>query len=277
MNDHNRYFFVVSDGSGETAVNLLRALLTQFSEDYGIFTRRYPKVKDIHQVNKVLNSAMNVDGPVFIAYTLVEEGLRHYMNQQIMRRGLQGLDLFSTPLQVLSEFLGSRPEENPDKFHGVNEQYFKRMEAIEFTLNHDDGKRISGLDEADIVLVGVSRAGKTPLSMYLSLYGYKVVNIPLAKGVTPPPELDQIDQRKIVGLTVDPNRLMEIRKRRMTGLAVNQSEYCDPEAILEEIEEVDAYFKRHRRWPVLDVTTRSIEETAGIVRDKVFGRDRRVN
>ncbi|MDJ0836084.1 MAG: pyruvate, water dikinase regulatory protein [Acidobacteriota bacterium] len=277
MSQTNRYFFIVSDGSGETAVNLLRALLTQFSEEYAIFTRRYPKIKDVYQVNKVLNGAMQVDGPVFVSYTLVNKELRRYMNEQLVERGLRGLDLFSTPLQVLSDFLGSEPEENPDKFHGVNEQYFKRMEAIEFTLKHDDGKRLLGLDEADIVLVGVSRAGKTPLSMYLSLYGYKVVNIPLAKGVKPPPELDEINQRKVVALTIDPMRLAEVRKRRMTGLAINQSDYCDPNAIFEEIEEVDAYFRRHRRWPVIDVTNRSIEETAGLVRDKVFGRDRRIN
>lgn len=273
----NKYFFVVSDGSGETAVNLLRALLTQFSEEYGIYTRRYPKVKDVTHVNRVLNGAMQIEGSVFVAYTLVNQDLRRYMNEQIVMRGLKGLDLFSTPLQVLSDFLGSSPEENPDKFHGVNDQYFKRMEAIEFTLNHDDGKRLKGLEEADIVLVGVSRAGKTPLSMYLSLYGYKVVNVPLAKGVTPPADLDEINQRKIVALTIDPMRLAEIRKRRMTGLSVNQSDYSDPESILDEVDEVDAYFRKHRRWPVIDVTNRSIEETAGLVRDKVFGRDRRVN
>jgi len=258
-------------------VNLLRALLTQFSEDYGIFTRRYPKVRDMETVDRVLNSARAAEGSAFIVYTLVNKELRNYMSEQCISFGLSRMDLFTNPLHDLSNFLGSEPQENPDKFHGVSAQYFKRMEAIEFTLNHDDGKQISGLEMADIVLVGVSRAGKTPLSMYLSLYGYKVVNVPLAMGVTPPPELDKINQRKIVALTIDPMRLAEIRKKRMTGLAVNRSEYCDASAILREVDEVYAYFRRHRRWPIIDVTNRSIEETAGIVRDKVFGRNRRVN
>jgi len=148
------------------------------------------------------------------------------------------------------------------------------MEAIEFTMRHDDGQIVSGLEDADIVLVGVSRAGKTPLSMYLSLYGYKVVNIPLALGVKPPDDLDHINQRKIVALTIDPHHLLEIRKKRITGLKAGGSEYSEPKKIIEELEEAQAFFRKHRHWPVINVTDRSIEETAALVRDKVYGRDR---
>ena len=272
-----RTIYVVSDGTGETAVNLVRALITQFSDVHGIFTRRYPKTSDEAGIDRVLNAATRSESPVFVAYTLVNSSLRDYMREGLKKRNLKGYDLFKTLLHELSDFLDAQPEEDPDKFHGVNEKYFRRIEAIEFTLRHDDGKVISGLSDADIILVGVSRTGKTPLSIFLSLYGYKVVNVPLAKGVKPPAELDEIDPRKIVALTIDPFRLLEIRKRRMTGMKVSKSEYSDPAAIMEEIEEVNGYFRKHRRWPILDVTNRSIEETAVLVRDRVYGRDRLVN
>ena len=274
--DGNHYIFVVSDGSGETAGNLIRALLTQFSKTTGIYTRRYAKIKDIPQVDKIVDAASKSPGPVFVAYTLVNAGLREYLHGRLDAFGIRGFDLFTMALTEVAAFLGEEPEQDPDRFHGVNSTYFKRMEAIEFTLMHDDGKRISGLQGADVVLVGVSRTGKTPLSMYLSFYGLKVVNVPLALGIAPPSELDEIDQRKIVALTIDPSRLLEIRKRRLTGLNVGESGYSNPETILEEIEQASRFFRKHRRWPVIDVTNRSIEETASIVRDKVFGRDRLV-
>ncbi len=271
------YIYVVSDGSGETAGNLIRALLTQFARTKGIYTRRYAKVTDFKHVDKILESARHNPDPVMVAYTIVNSELRDYLKVGLDRIERRGFDLFTTALMEISSFLGAEPSRNADLFHGVSKAYFKRMEAIEFTLYHDDGKRITGLEDSDIVLVGVSRTGKTPLSMYLSFYGYKVVNVPLAKGVKPPPELDDIEQRKFVALTIDPSRLLEIRRRRLSSLSVMQSEYTSPDAILEEIDEADAYFRRHRRWPVIDVTSRSIEETASLVRDKVFGRDRLVH
>jgi len=228
-------------------------------------------------VDKVVANAVRCEGPAFVAYTLVNAGLRQYMHKRLADHGITFLDLFSTPLYVLSDFLGSQPAENPNEFHGVNDLYYKRMEAVEFTLQHDDGKRVAGLAAADIVLVGVSRVGKTPLSMYLSFYGYKVVNVPLARGVEPPPELETIDQGKIVGLTIDPDHLVEIRKKRMDNLQAPASTYSNPGMVLDEIEYVNEFFRRHRRWPVINVTNRSIEETAVLVRDRIFGHYRRVN
>lgn len=271
------HIFIVSDGSGETAINMIRAMMTQFSQYSGILIRRYSQVKDRKAVEKVLYSASLVDVPVLVGYTLVNSELADYLRHGLSKiNHARGLDLFSKPMADLSVFLGAQPEENPDRFHGVDESYFKRMEAIEFTLRHDDGQQIAGLEEADIVLVGVSRAGKTPLSIYLSLYGYKVVNVPLAKGVKPPQELELINQRKIVGLTIDPMQLLEIRKKRLTGLQVSDSEYSNPNAVLEELEQAQSFFRKHRNWPVINVTNRSIEETASLVRDKVYGRDRSV-
>ncbi|WP_272932505.1 pyruvate, water dikinase regulatory protein [Sulfidibacter corallicola] len=273
----NHYIYVVSDGTGETAGNMVRSLITQFSNVQGIFIRKYPKVTNFSAVDRILKNAVQSVNPVMVIYTLVDHKVKDYLRQRLQDAGVPGYDLFTSLLSQLSTFLGARPQESPDLFHGVNEKYFKRMEAIEFTLRHDDGRLVKDLGEADIVLVGVSRAGKTPLSIYLSLYGHKVVNIPLAKGVKPPSELETVSQKKIVGLTINPERLMEIRKKRLTGMKVGQSEYYDPQAILEELEEANTLFRKNRRWPIIDVTNRSIEEIAGLVRDKVFGRDRRVN
>lgn len=270
------FIYVLSDGSGETAANLARSLVTQFSQVQGIFIRRYAKVSDFETLDRILATIEQRQHAALIVYTLVNSKIRNYLTRQIKKRGFVGYDLFSNILTKMTEFFGTEPEENPDRFHGVNEQYFKRMEAVEYTMRNDDGKNLSDMEEADIVLVGVSRTGKTPLSVYLSLYGYKVINVPLVIGVEPPAALEQISQRKIIGLTIDPVRLMEIRKKRDIGLKVTQSEYSNPSAILDELEMVNAYFRKHRRWPVIDVTNRSIEETATLVRDKVFGRDRRV-
>lgn len=275
MGGPSHHIFIVSDGSGETAINMMRAMLTQFSNYPGIYIRRYSQIKDRRSVEKVLYSASQVDVPVLVGYTMVNSDLNQFLSEGLQRiPGARGLDLFSQPMAQLSSFLGSNPEENPDRFHGVDDAYFKRMEAIEFTMRHDDGQMVSGLEDADIVLVGVSRAGKTPLSMYLSLYGYKVVNIPLALGVKPPDDLEHINQRKIVALTIDPSHLLEIRKKRITGLKAGSSEYSAPEKIMEELEWARQFFRKHRHWPVINVTSRSIEETAALVRDKVYGRDR---
>lgn len=272
----SHFLYIVSDGTGETAANLIRALITQFPDVHGIYIRRYPIVKDYLAVDRILKNAKTSSGPVLVAYTLVNNDLREYMRRELEAHRLEGYDLFSSLLSRLSQFLDANPKESPGEFHGINEHYFKRMEAIEFTLSHDDGKQLKDLPDADVVLVGVSRTGKTPLSIYLSLYGLKVVNVPLAKGVVPPKALEEIPQNKIVALTIDPMRLLDIRKRRLTGMQAIRNEYNDPKAILEEVEEADALFRRNRRWPVIDVTSRSIEETATLVRDKVFGRDRLV-
>jgi regulator of PEP synthase PpsR (kinase-PPPase family) len=146
----------------------------------------------------------------------------------------------------------------------VNDQYFKRVAAIEFTLNHDDGRNINSLEEADVVLVGISRTSKTPLSMYLSLEGIKTVNVPIVMGVPVPEKLFQVDQRKIFGLTIDPDALFQIRKNRLTrlGLSNDEGDYADMSKVTEEIEWANKVFAENKRWPVFNVTGKALEETA---------------
>ena len=175
-------------------------------------------------------------------------------------------------------YLRERPEERPGSFHAVGDKYFRRIEAIEFALKFDDGIDMAGLIDADIVLVGISRTSKTPLSMYLAMEGFKVMNVPLVPGVPLPEELKAIPQGRVVGLTIQADRLQEIRAYRLKRLGASGTadSYSDMGRILEELAYADEVFKHHRRWPVLDVTGRSIEETAGLVLDRVFGKERAV-
>jgi regulator of PEP synthase PpsR (kinase-PPPase family) len=146
----------------------------------------------------------------------------------------------------------------------VNDQYFKRVAAIEFTLNHDDGRNISSLEEADVILVGISRTSKTPLSMYLSLEGIKVVNVPIVMGVALPEKLFQLDQRKVFALTIDSDALFQIRKNRLSrlGLSNDEGDYADLSKVTEEIEWANRIFAENKRWPIFNVTGKALEETA---------------
>jgi regulator of PEP synthase PpsR (kinase-PPPase family) len=167
-------------------------------------------------------------------------------------------------LSTFSNFFESEPDYQPGILHAVNDQYFKRVAAIEFTLNHDDGRNISSLDEADVVLVGISRTSKTPLSMYLSLEGIKVVNVPIVMGVEVPEKLFQIDQRKVFGLTIDSDALFQIRKNRLSrlGLTTDEGDYADMSKVTEEIEWANRIFAENKRWPIFNVTGKALEETA---------------
>ena len=152
----------------------------------------------------------------------------------------------------------------PGLLHAVNDEYYKRVEAMEFTLNHDDGRNLESLHLTDVILIGVSRTSKTPLSVYLSQHGIKVVNIPMIKGQPLPKELFEVDQRKIFALTIDAHSLSEIRKNRLQRLGANrhQGDYAEEDKIVEEIEWANNIFKENKRWPVFNVTDKALEETA---------------
>jgi hypothetical protein len=190
--------------------------------------------------------------------------LRAYISELSKRDHVRSVDVMGPLLTAFSNFFESEPNYQPGILHAVNDQYFKRVAAIEFTLNHDDGKNINSLEEADAVLVGISRTSKTPLSMYLSLEGIKVVNVPIVMGVTVPEKLFQIDQRKIFGLTIDSDALFQIRKNRLSrlGLTNDEGDYADMSKVTEEIEWANRIFAENKRWPVFNVTGKALEETA---------------
>lgn len=268
--------FIVSGGSGETALRMAQAALTQFSRGEDVVVRRFQNVKTREDLARIFDLA--AEKRAILIHTTVSADLRQHITQRCSELRLTELDLFGDLMNTLGLYLREAPDEQPGAFHAVGDRYFKRIEAIEFALRFDDGQDLSGLLDADIVLVGLSRTSKTPLSMYLAMEGHKVMNVPLVKGVAVPKELDTIPQSRIVGLTIQPDRLQEIRLHRIQRLGARGAadSYGDMGQILEELTWADEVFKAHRRWPVLDVTGRSIEETAGLVLDRVYGKERSV-
>jgi [pyruvate, water dikinase]-phosphate phosphotransferase / [pyruvate, water dikinase] kinase len=252
---------VISDGTGETASAITRAAMTQF-QDKEIFFTRYKNIRTKEQIDAIFQeAAIHHD---IVVYTIVSVELRAYIAELSKRDHVRSVDVMGPLLTTFSNFFEAEPNYQPGLLHAVNDQYFKRVAAIEFTLNHDDGRNINSLEEADVVLVGISRTSKTPLSMYLSLEGIKTVNVPIVMGVPLPEKLFQIDQRKIFGLTIDPDELFRIRKNRLSrlGLANDEGDYADISKVSQEIEWAARIFSENKRWPVFNVTGKALEETA---------------
>lgn len=252
---------VISDGTGETASGITRAAMAQF-QDKEIFFTRYKNIRTKEQINAIFQEAAQHHD--IVIYTIVSVELRAYIAELSKRDHVRSVDVMGPLLTAFSNFFESEPNYQPGILHAVNDQYFKRVAAIEFTLNHDDGKNLSSLEEADVILVGISRTSKTPLSMYLSLEGIKVVNVPLVMGVPVPEKLLQVDQRKIFGLTIDSEALFKIRKNRLSrlGLSNDEGDYADMTKVIDEIEWSNKIFSENKRWPVFNVTGKALEETA---------------
>lgn len=252
---------VISDGTGETASAITRAAMTQF-EEKEIFFTRYKNIRTREQIDAIFQeAAIHHD---IVVYTIVSVELRAYIAELSKRDHVRSVDVMGPLLTAFSNFFEAEPNYQPGLLHAVNDQYFKRVAAIEFTLNHDDGRNISSLEEADVILVGISRTSKTPLSMYLSLEGIKTVNVPIVMGVELPSKLFEVDQRKIFGLTIDADALFQIRKNRLTrlGLSNDEGDYADIAKVSEEIEWANRIFGENKRWPVFNVTGKALEETA---------------
>lgn len=251
---------VISDGTGETATAVARAVMTQFQEKDVYFTR-YKNVRTSEQLDSIFaEAAIHHD---LILYTIVKNELRQHVSELARINHVRTLDLLGPALTVFSNYFEQEPSAKPGLLHAVNDDYFKRVAAMEFTLNHDDGKNLESLHLADVILVGVSRTSKTPLSVYLSLKGIKVTNVPMIYGTPLPKALFEIDQRKIFALTIDPSNLVEIRKRRLDTLGSKfMGDYADESKIIQEIEWANDIFKENKRWPVFDVTGRALEDVA---------------
>lgn len=252
---------IISDGTGETATAISRAVMAQFKGREVFFTR-YKNVRSPEQIDAIFNeAAIHHD---LVMYTIVSGKLREYISEIARTKHVRTLDILGPALTAFSNFFNQEPTSEPGLLHAVNDEYYKRVEAMEFTLNHDDGRNIESLHLADVILVGVSRTSKTPLSVYLSQHGIKVVNIPMIKDQTLPKELFEVDQRKIFALTISAETLREIRKNRLQRLGANlhQGDYAEHEKVIEEIEWANAIFKENKRWPVFNVTDKALEETA---------------
>lgn len=251
---------IVSDGTGETAFQMSKAALVQFV-DRKVILSRYKNVRSEKQIRAILKEAAEIK--YLVVYTIVSRELRAYLQQQARELGVPHVDLLGPLLAGLAKYLGYEPRLVAGLLHDVNENYFRRISAMEYTVNHDDGKNLTGLEEADLVLLGISRTSKTPLSMYLSHHGWRVANIPLIRGFEVPPEILQLDPKKVVGLTIHPEVLATIRRARLQKLGQSRGgDYADLERVNDEIEYANEVFKKNKKWAVFNVTGKALEETA---------------
>jgi regulator of PEP synthase PpsR (kinase-PPPase family) len=257
---------IISDATG---LHILRAALVQFEH-------ARTKIMVFHDIDskaglkKILEQAR--EDKALIAFTFVKKQMRDYASAFCLKNAIIHLDILGPLINNLSSYLRLEPLETPSLLRKVDERYFKRIDAIEYTLEHDDGRDAAHLHEADIVIVGLSRTSKTPTSFFLTQEGYKVANVPIVPGIPLPEELFEIDQHKIVCLNIDPEVLQKVRKvrQRLAGIKPSYSEF---RKIFAEVEYVRELLKRHRSWKVIDTTNKSIDETAWEIIHAVFGEE----
>lgn len=252
--------YVLSDSTGETAERVIRAALSQFYDE-DVRVHRLVKVATQADVQQCLSIVVTTPG--LVVYTLVDPTLSETVERVAEECGLITVDLLSPLIYSLSRYLGAPSREKPGLLHRIDTSYYRRVEAVNFTVKHDDGQETRYLHKADLVLVGVSRSSKTPLSMYLAHKGFKVANVPLVFGIAPPEELFQIDQSKIVGLLIDPKRLVEIRTSRLINMRQSpRGSYNDFQQVEDEISACRQLYRKHPEWYILNITNKSVEEAA---------------
>lgn len=251
---------LVSDSTGETVSSVARAAVAQFDN---IETQEHvwSLVRSASQMERAIVHIAENPGPVL--YTIVDPDLRRLLKAECLKLELPCIPVLAPVLRELSAYLGEETSRLPGKQHELNEQYYSRVEAINFTLAHDDGQLTWDLDQADVVLVGVSRTSKSPTCVYLAYRGLRAANVPYVAGVPLPETLLTATKPLMVGLTINPARLVEIRKSRLNSINQDDhpSTYVDMEKVVAEVEESKKFF-RQRKWPIINVTNRSVEETA---------------
>ncbi|HMV68820.1 MAG TPA: pyruvate, water dikinase regulatory protein [Myxococcota bacterium] len=250
---------IVSDGTGETAQRVLRAGLRQFS-DHDVSVQVYPLIKTAVQLDAIFRGAQR-EGAMVVS-TLVTDDMREHAARLASEHSVRHFDLLGPLLSELERFLDGHPVRVPGLLHQADDRYYRRIEAIEFTVRADDGKDPRMLPHADVILVGVSRTGKTPLSTFLAHKGFKVGNQPIVFERPVPRQLFEVDPRRVFALTIDPHALQGIRRSRLREMGMGEHvNYCDMGYILAELEYAEDLF-RGNGWPVVDVTNKAIEETA---------------
>lgn len=261
--DRHAPVFVVSDGTGDTAQKVVNAALHQFPGPV-VPVRTFPMTGQIKQLDNLFRHSAKTGA--MIVTTLASHPMREAAARMAKEYGVRYVDLLGPLLSQLEGFLDAESEGVPGLMHRADERYFKRIEAIEFTVRADDGKDPRMLPKADVILVGVSRTGKTPLSTFLAHKGLKVGNQPIVLDHPPPRQLFEVDRRRVFALTIDPAALQSIRYTRVQTMraAGKVTNYCDMGYILAELEWADRMFRSHR-WPVIEVTAKAIEETAATI------------
>lgn len=264
--DDIRHFYIhlISDATGTTLQSLARACLAQFDRIDPI-ERFWPLVRSKKQLDRVLVDVAENPGPVL--FTIVDKNLREQLQDFCHENNLPCLAVLDPLIKGLSSYLGLPSKGIPGLQHALDEAYFKRIESVDFALFYDDGQHLEGLERADVVLVGVSRTSKTPTCIYLARRGIKAANIPFVPGVPFPEHATKVDGPLFIGLTESPERLVQLRHSRLKMEEQNviashgENSYLDIERVIEETKEARRFFTK-QKWPVIDVTRRSVEETA---------------
>ncbi|WLR49875.1 pyruvate, water dikinase regulatory protein [Bacillus tianshenii] len=254
--------YVVSDSVGETAELVVKAASSQF-HSFGIEIKRVPYVEDTATLKEVVQLAKENDA--IVGFTLVVPEMRKFLLEEATKQGVETVDIIGPMVDKMQAKYNRDPRHEPGLVHKLDEDYFKKVEAIEFAVKYDDGRDPRGILRADIVLVGVSRTSKTPLSQYLAHKRLKVANVPLVPEVEPPEELFEVDPMKCFGLKISPDKLNTIRRERLKALGLNdKASYANIDRIKEELQYFERVIKRID-CEVIDVSHKAVEETANVI------------
>ncbi|MDN5248185.1 MAG: pyruvate, water dikinase regulatory protein [Wolbachia endosymbiont of Tyrophagus putrescentiae] len=253
---------LVSDSSGETVIAVAKSALKHFRS---VEVREYvwSFVDSKKQIDEIIEKIRSSDSEYnFVICTVTDDELRKYLKDNCGELKVPYIAILSHIIREISSYLDIQKDLNPNLYTEINNEYFQRIEAINYTINHDDGQSIQDIDKADIILVGVSRTSKSPTSMYLAYRGYKVANIPFVGGIPFYIDLETLKNKLVMGLTIDIHRLIEIRKNRLTAINnENNNTYADYEKVKAEVKEAEKLFEE-QKWPIINVTQKSIEEVA---------------
>ncbi len=256
--------YLISDSTGETLDRIFLSLQSQF-KDFEYEKKEFFFVRTEQQVDKIINDGAKGNNPI-ILYTIVETKLAKYLSKKSGEANIPCFGVLGNLILAFSKLLNQKAIHKPSAQHVLDEDYYKRIEAIQFTMSHDDGKKTEDLSNSDVILLGVSRTSKTPTSIYLANRGFKTTNIPLVPNQEIPNDLKNIDLKScVVGLFADPERLSDIRRNRVALMQENRSSsYTDINTIKKEVEDSKNLFKKYN-WPTIDVTRKSVEETAASI------------
>ena len=258
--------FIASDGTARTAGQALKAALIQF-EDTKVETHIRPKVRNKKQVREIIKEAHRVNG--LVVHTVVSKKLRDFILEEGRLHDVDTIDLMGPLLAQLSHHFSDSPSEKPGVFHKLNKAYFQRIEAVEFTFRHDDGQRVEELKKSDIVLLGVSRTFKTPVSIYLAYRGWKVANVPIILDMELPGVVFEVPPERVFCLTTFPEHLADLRIIRATHLGGSTGEYATLSYIKRELEFARRTYAKEPKWSMVDVTNKPVEEISSEILDKL--------
>jgi [pyruvate, water dikinase]-phosphate phosphotransferase / [pyruvate, water dikinase] kinase len=257
------HLHLISDSTGETLITVARAAAAQYAKIMPV-EHVHPLVRTQKQLDRVLSEIEEMPG--IVLYTLLQENLAAKLEEKCRHLGAPCLSILGPVLHMFQSYLGAESTHKVGAQHTLNAEYFRRIDALNYTMMHDDGQQADDLEDADVLLIGVSRTSKTPTSIYLANRGVKTANVPLVPGVPLPPGIEMLKRPLVVGLYATPERIVQIRQNRLLGLKAHRDDdkYIDQQAVAEEVSASRRLCARHN-WPLIDVTRRSIEETAAAV------------